>query len=107
MKRSIAELVAQCPNCQQLKVEHQRPGGYMKHIELFIWKWGMINRDFVTGLPLSFSKFDSIWVIVERITKVVHFLPVKTTYTAEEYVRLYIKEIVRLHGVPISIISDR
>ena len=62
---------------------------------------------FVTGLPLSFSKFDSIWVIVERITKVVHFLPVKTTYTAEEYVRLYIKEIVRLHGVPISIIFDR
>ncbi|CAN4099443.1 unnamed protein product [Withania somnifera] len=63
--------------------------------------------DFITGLPRSFRKFDSIWVIVDRLTKSAHFLPVKTNYTAEEYARLYIKEIVRLHGVPISIISDR
>ncbi|CAN4106291.1 unnamed protein product [Withania somnifera] len=67
----------------------------------------MINMDFITGLPRSFRKFDSIWVIVDRLTKSAHFLPVKTNYTAEEYARLYIKEIVRLHGVPISIISDR
>ena len=66
----------------------------MKHIELFIWKWGMINRDFVTGLPLSFQKFDSIWVIVYRLTKATHFLLVKTTYTAEEYARFYSKEVV-------------
>ncbi|KAH0681196.1 hypothetical protein KY284_022281 [Solanum tuberosum] len=107
MKKSIAEFVAQCPNCQQVKVEHQKPGGYMQCIELPIWKWDMINMDFVTGLPRSFRKFDSIWVIVDRLTKSAHFLPVKTTYTVEEYARLYIKEIVRLHGVPISIISDR
>ena len=79
----------------------------MKHIELFIWIWGMINRDFVTDLPRSFQKFDSIWVIVDILTKAAHFLLVKTTYTVEEYARLYIKEIVQLHGVPISIIYDR
>ncbi|WMV08854.1 hypothetical protein MTR67_002239 [Solanum verrucosum] len=67
----------------------------------------MINMDFVTGLPRSFRKFDSIWVIVDRLTKSAHFLPVKTNYTVKEYARLYIKEIVRLHGVPISIISNR
>ncbi|XP_049392405.1 uncharacterized protein LOC125856809 [Solanum stenotomum] len=94
-------------NVQQVKVEHQKPGGYMQRIELPIWKWDMINMDFVTGLPRSFRKFDSIWVIVDRLTKAAHFLPVKTTYTVEEYAKLYIKEIDRLHGVPISIISDR
>ncbi|CAN4106294.1 unnamed protein product [Withania somnifera] len=79
----------------------------MRPIEIPTWKWDMINMDFITGLPRSFRKFDSIWVIVDRLTKSAHFLPVKTNYTAEEYARLYIKEIVRLHGVPISIISDR
>ncbi|XP_049357897.1 uncharacterized protein LOC125822529 [Solanum verrucosum] len=107
MKKSVAEFVAQCPNCQQVKVEHQKLGGYMQRIELPIWKWDMINMDFVTGLPRSFRKFDSKWVIVDRLTKAAHFLPVKTTYTVEEYAKSYIKEIVRLHGVPISIISDR
>ncbi|KAH0641960.1 hypothetical protein KY290_033563 [Solanum tuberosum] len=107
MKKNIAEFVAQCPNCQQVKVEHQKPGSYIQRIELPIWKWDMINMDFVTSLPHSFRKFDSIWVIVDRLTKSTHFFPVKTTYTVKEYVRLYIKEIVHLHGVPISIISDR
>ncbi|MCF6774925.1 hypothetical protein L3H44_11075, partial [Corynebacterium sp. MC-12] len=64
MKKDLAEFVAQCPNCQQVKVEHQKPGGYMQCIEIPIWKWDMINMDFVTGLPRSFQKFDSIWVIV-------------------------------------------
>jgi len=85
MKKSIAEFVAQCPNCQQVKIEHQKPGGLLQNIEIPTWKWEVINR----------------------LTKCAHFLPVKTTYTAEDYAKLYIKEIVRLHGVPISIISDR
>ncbi|XP_049394756.1 uncharacterized protein LOC125859062 [Solanum stenotomum] len=79
-------------NVQQVKVEHQKPGGYMQRIELPIWKWDMINMDFVTDLPCSFRKFDSIWVIVDRLTKAAYFLPVKTTYTVEEYAKLYIKE---------------
>ena len=67
----------------------------------------MINIDFVTGLPRSFQKFDSIWVIVDRLTKSAHFLLVRSDYTAEKYAKLYLKKIVRLHEVPISIISYR
>ncbi|XP_070057278.1 uncharacterized protein [Nicotiana tomentosiformis] len=107
MKKSIAEFVAQCPNCQQVKIEHQKPSGLIQNIEIPTWKWEVINMDFIIGLPRSYHKFDSIWVIVDRLTKSAHFLPVKTTYTAEDYAKLYIKEIVRLHGVPVSIISDR
>ncbi|XP_049405070.1 uncharacterized protein LOC125868479 [Solanum stenotomum] len=92
---------------KRVKVEHQKPEGYMQCMELPTWKWDMINMDFVTGLPCSFRNFDSIWIIVDRLTKSAHFLPVKTNYTAEEYAKLYIKEIFRLHGVPISIISYR
>ena len=107
MKKDLAKFVAQCPNCQQVKVEHQKSGGYMQCIELPTWKWDMINLDFVTGLPRSFKKFDSIWVIVDRLTKSAQFLLIRSVYTAEEYAKLYLKEIVRLHGVPVSIISDR
>ncbi|XP_075111445.1 uncharacterized protein LOC142181797 [Nicotiana tabacum] len=91
----------------EVKVEHQRPGGLTQNIEIPIWKWEMINMDFITGLPRSFRKHDSISVIVDRLTKSAHFLPVKTTDSAEDYAKLYIKEIVQLHGTPLSIISDR
>ena len=63
--------------------------------------------DFVVGLPKSMGKYDSIWVIVERLTKSAHFIPVKVTYNVEKLAKLYISEVVRLHGVPLSIISDR
>ncbi|XP_019234434.1 PREDICTED: transcription factor PCF7-like [Nicotiana attenuata] len=107
MKKNIAEYVAQCPSCQQVKIEHQKPGGLMQTIEIPTWKWEAINMDFIMGLPRPHRKFDSIWVIVDRLTKSAHFLPVRSTYTVEDYAKLYIKEIVRLHGVPVSIISDR
>ena len=63
--------------------------------------------DFVVGLPKTLGKYDSIWVIVDRLTKSAHFIPVKMTYNAKKLAKLYISEIVRLHGVPHSIISDR
>jgi len=107
MKRGVADFVSKCPNCQQVKAEHQRPGGLTQLMEIPMWKWEMINMDFVVGLPRTQRKFDSIWVIVDRLTKSAHFLPVKSTDTAEQYAQLYIKEIVRLHGTPLSIISDR
>ena len=107
MKKDIAEFVAQCPNCQQVKIEHQKPGGLLPEIEIPTWKWEMINMDFITVLPRTQRKYDSIWVIIERLTKSAHFLLVRTTYSAEDYARLYVKEIVRLHGVPTSIIRQR
>nr|XP_009770969.1 PREDICTED: uncharacterized protein LOC104221594 [Nicotiana sylvestris] len=77
------------------------------NIDIPLWKWKMINMDFVVGLPRTRLKHDSIWVIVDRLMKSTHFLPVKMTDTAPQYAKLYLKEIVRLHGIPTSIISDR
>ena len=63
--------------------------------------------DFVTYLPRTSSRHDAVWVIVDRLTKLAHFLAVRMTFTLEEFCKLYIREIVRLHGVPVSIVSDR
>ena len=107
MKKDIAAFVAKCATCQQVKVEHQRPGGMMQEFSIPTWKWEEINMDFVISLPPSRCHQDSIWVVVDRLTMSTHFLPVHTSYTAEGYARLYIRELVRLHGVPLFIISDK
>ncbi|WMV18820.1 hypothetical protein MTR67_012205 [Solanum verrucosum] len=107
MKRDIAKFVARCSNCQQVKAEHQGPGGLTQDIDMLTWKWEDVNMNFVVGLPRTRRQHDSIWVIVDRLTKSAHFLPVKVSYSAEDYAKLYIKEIVNLHGAPLSIISDR
>ena len=107
MKKDIVEYVARCLNCQQVKYEHQRPGGLLQKLEIPEWKWGRITMDFVVGLPWTQRKFDAVWVIVDRLTKSAHFIPVMTTYSSEQLARVYIREIVKLHGVPVSIISDR
>ena len=107
MKRDIVDFVAQCLNCQQIKYEHQRPRGTLQRMPFPEWKWERISMDFLVGLPKTLGKFDSIWVIVDRLTKYAHFIPVKMTSNAEKLAKLYISEIVRLHGVPLSIISDR
>ena len=107
MKRDIAEFVSKCLICQQVKAEHQKPAGLFQRIEIPEWKWERITMDFVTGLPRTLRGFDSTWVIVDRLTKSAHFLPVKTTYSATQYAKLYVERIVSLHGVPLSIISDR
>ena len=67
-------------------------------------KWDLMNMDFITGFPRTRRQHDSIWVIVDRMTKSSRFLVVKTSYSAEDYAKLYINEIVKLHGVPLSII---
>ena len=72
-----------------------------------VWKWEEITMDFVVGLPVTTERHDAVWVIVDRLTKSAHFIPVRMTYTMDQFARLYMKEIIRLHGVPISIISDR
>ena len=69
--------------------------------------WNDTNIDFIVGLNWTSRKNESIWVVVNRLTKSAHFIPVKSTYFAEEYARIYINEIVRLHGIPLSIILDR
>ena len=107
MKSDIVEYVSKCLTCQQVKAEHQRPAGLLQPLRIPEWKWEDITMDFVVGLPRTTGLYDSIWVIVDRFTKSAHFLPVRVTYTVEQYAELYIKEIVRLHGAPKSIVSDR
>jgi hypothetical protein len=107
MKREIAEYVARCPSCQLVKAEHQRPAGQLQPLEIPMWKWDQIAMDFVVGLPKAPSGQDAIWVIVDRLTKSAHFLPIKITDSMEKLAELYVREVVRLHGVPISIVSDR
>ena len=107
MKRDVSEFVTKCLVCQRVKAEHQVPSGLLQPIRIPEWKWDRITMDFVVGLPLTGRKHDSIWVLVDRLTKSAHFLPVRTDYSLDKLAELYIKEIVRLHGIPISIISDR
>ena len=107
MKRDVSELVTKCLVCQRVKAEHQVPLGLLQPIRIPEWKWDRITMDFVVGLPLSEKKHDSVWVVVDRLTKSAHFLPVRTAYSVDKLAELYIKEIVRLHGIPVSIISDR
>ena len=71
-------------------------------MDILTWKWEDINMDFVVGFPQTHRENDSIWVIVDRLTKFAHFIPVKYTYLAEKYARLYLIEIVSLHGIPLS-----
>ncbi|GKD12017.1 reverse transcriptase domain-containing protein [Tanacetum coccineum] len=107
MKAIIAEYVGKCLTCSRVKAECQKPSGLLIQPEIPTWKWERITMDFVTKLPKTSSGHDTIWVIVDRLTKSAHFIPIKATDSMETLTRLYIKEIVSRHRVPISIISDR
>ena len=107
MKQDIAEFISRCLTCQQVKAEHKRPGGLLQSFPMPEWKWENITMDFVTGLPKTRKSADAVWVIVDRLTKTAHFLPIRMTDSMEKLCRLYIDEVVRLHGVPVSIVSDR
>ncbi|KAD6796015.1 hypothetical protein E3N88_06911 [Mikania micrantha] len=107
MKKDIAEYVSRCLNCAKVKAEHQRPSGLLIQPEIPMWKWENISMDFITKLPRTTNGKDSIWVIVDRLTKSAHFLPIRETYPVRKLARIYIDEIISRHGIPLSIISDR
>ena len=107
MKRHVRDFVRRCLTCQHVKAKHQRPVGLLQPLEIAEWKWEHITMDFVTHLPRTSQNHDVVWVIVDRLTKSAHFLVVRMTFTLEEFYRLYIRAIVRLNGVSVSIVSDR
>jgi hypothetical protein len=107
MKFDIAKYVAACGVCQMVKDEHKRPTSLLKPLGIPEWKWEYITMDFVVGLPHTPRGKDAICIVVDRLTKLAHFIPMKTTNSAEELVPLYMKEVLRLHDVPKSIISDQ
>ena len=107
MKKDIFKFVKRCLTCQQIKAEHKRPAGELQPLPLPKWKWEEIAIDFVVGLLKIVPRQDAVWVIVDRHTKVAHFIPISMTYSMDKLAALYIKEIVRLHGIPVFIVSDR
>jgi hypothetical protein len=107
MKGDIARLVAYCDVCKRVKAEHQKPSGLLQPLPIPVWKWDEVSMDFITGLPRTQSGHDSVWVIVDRLIKVAHFIPVRTNYGGDKLAKLYIERIVKLHGVPKRIVSDR
>ena len=107
MKKDIARYVSKCLTCSKVKAEHQRPSGELIQPEIPMWKWESISMDFITKLPRSPSGHDSIWVIIDRLTKSAHFLPISEDYRVEKLARIYTEEIICRHGIPRDIISDR
>ncbi|GJR13625.1 reverse transcriptase domain-containing protein [Tanacetum coccineum] len=107
MKADISTYVSKCLTCAKVKAKHQRPSGLLVQPVIPEWKWDNITMDFITKLPNSSQGFDTIWVIVDRLTKSAHFLPIRKNDPLDKLARLYLNRIVARHGIPISIICDR
>ncbi|GJV66481.1 putative reverse transcriptase domain-containing protein [Tanacetum coccineum] len=106
MKADIATYVSKCLTCAKIKAEHQRPSGLLVQPEIPQWKWDNITMDFMMKLPKSSQGYDTIWVIVDRLAKSVIFVPMRETDPMEKLARMYLKEVVTRHGIPVLIICD-
>jgi hypothetical protein len=107
MKREIARYVTECVTCRRVKSDHLRPAGNLQPLSIPEWKWVNICMDFIMGLPCTSRGYGSIWVIVNRLTKSAHFIPISTMYRVRQYAELYLSHIIRYHGIPKTIVSDR
>jgi hypothetical protein len=99
--------VAECDTYRTVKADHLRPAGNLQPLSIPEWKWEDICMDFIVGLPRTLRGCDSIFVIVDRLTKSAHFIHMCTQYRARHYAELYISNIVRYHGITKTIISIR
>ena len=93
MKSEVAEYIARCLDCQQVKTEHQHPAGLLQPLPIPSWKWEVISLDFITGLPRNQNQNDSIMVVVDKLSKTTHFIHVKTTYKASNIADIFLKKI--------------
>jgi hypothetical protein len=107
LKIEIARYVARCDTCRRVKAVHMKTAGPLQSLHIPTWKWEDISMDFIVGLPKTAKGFDSIWVIIDRLTKIAHFLPVKTYYLVITYAQIYIARILSLHRIPKTTVSDR
>nr|GFB92877.1 putative nucleotidyltransferase, ribonuclease H [Tanacetum cinerariifolium] len=85
--------VSKCLICQQVKIEHQRASGLVQQLDIPVWKWDEISMDFVTGLPQTQRRHDAIWVVVDRLTKSAHFLPIRKDYSVSRLAEIFQQEI--------------
>nr|GEW64238.1 hypothetical protein [Tanacetum cinerariifolium] len=97
LSKNVARFVAKCLTCQQVKIEHQHVSSLLQPLDIPTWKWDQISMDFVTGLPRTFKKNDAIWVVVDRLTKSAHFLPIQQGYSVSKLAEIFQQEIIRLH----------
>ena len=93
--------------CQQVNVEHQKPPETLQPLPIQEWKWEHITMDFIVDLPSTRIDYDAFWMIMDRLIKSTHFLAIHNNFSLDRLARLYINEIVKLHGVSVSIMSDR
>jgi hypothetical protein len=106
MKREAARYVSECDTYRKVKADYMKHGGLLQPLSIPEWKWGDISMNFIVGLPLMAHKLDSIWVIVDRLSKSIHFIPVHTNYSVQKYAGIYITHVLCLHGVLKTIIFD-
>jgi hypothetical protein len=106
MKHESARYVSECDTYRKVKADYMKLGGLLQSLSILEWKWDDISMDFIVSLPLMARKFDSILVIVDRLSKFTHFISVNTKYRVEKYVEIYIAHVLSLHGVP-KTISNR
>lgn len=99
--------MSECVTCLRVKAEHQKPIGDLQPLPVPRWKWKHITMDFLMGLSRTEQRPNVIWVVVDRLTKSAHFIPFYATYSRKILGKLYLEHIVRLHGVPLSITSNR
>ena len=107
MKKDIAEYISKCMKCQQVKVEHQHPAGLLHPLQVLEWKWEVVSMDFITGFPMTWRKHYSIMVVVEKLTKATHFIPVNSTYKTDAIAKIFLKNIFKLDGLPKEMVSNR
>ena len=107
MKKEITAYVARCDTYSRVKADHLKPARLLQPLSIPGWKWEEISMDFIVGLLPTKKGFDSIWVIVDRLTKSAHFIPVSTYYRPHQYAELYVTHIVHLHGVQRNIVSNQ
>ncbi|GJZ58258.1 putative reverse transcriptase domain-containing protein [Tanacetum coccineum] len=107
VKADIATYVSKCLTCAKVKAEHQRPSGFFVQPEIPQWKWDNIIMDFIMKLPKSSQGYETIWVIVDRLTEFAIFVPIRETDPMEKLARMYLKEVVTRYGIHVLIICDR
>src|SRR3954470_12396197 len=107
MKQDITLFVSECDVCSRVKAGLHRPAGRLQPLPLPKWKWDKVVMDFITGFPRSQYGNNVVFVVIDRFSKVAHFLPVRENITASQLAHLYIARIVTLHGIPLEISSDR